>query len=172
MGKWTHKGRMSTWRSDDFPRPLPLRDSSVREDYDVLEGFHEITLSPTGWIHQQNNRKLRLDRDGTRTYIATEIGVNRYEEIIEPDLATAWTAYWEKTSDYWQAVRRAWEEVIQSRDRIALRDEVDGQKLFEIHFDRASNIEEAAESDTAADAAHAKETIKRFLEAPGECGYR
>lgn len=33
-----------------------------------------------------------------------------------------------------------------------LRDEVDGQKLFQMHFDRAAEIEKAEEINAAADA--------------------
>ena len=71
MGAWTHSGGLSTWRSDNCPRPLPRREFSVRKDYNVLEGFHEITLAPNGWIHVQNNRKLQLEPDGSRRYLVS-----------------------------------------------------------------------------------------------------
>lgn len=165
MGEWTHEGGLSTWRSDNAPRPLPRRESSVRKDYNILEGVHEITLSPLGWIHVQNNRKLDLGADGSRSYRGTEIGVNRYEEIIEPDLATAWQEYWAKTADYWKAVRQAWDTIQDEHERFKLMDEVEGERLFQVHFGRAAEIMEAEETDAKADAAHASETVKRFVEA-------
>jgi hypothetical protein len=163
MGGWTHVGGLSTWHSDNAPRPLPRREFSTRSDYNILEGTHEVTLAPTGWLHVQNNRKLRLDTDGTRTYVGTEIGVNRYEEITAPELAPAWKAAWQKSAPYWAAVRAAWAEVARDHKSFSIRDEVDGQKLFQIHFARAAAIEEAPATDAAADAAHAKETVRRFV---------
>jgi hypothetical protein len=163
MGAWSHVGGLSTWHSDNAPRPLPRREFSTRSDYNILEGTHDVTLSPTGWIHVQNNRKLRLDADGTQTYVGTEIGVNRYEEITAPELAPAWKASWEKSAPYWAAVRAAWAEVIGENKSFSLHDEADGEKLFELHFARAAAIEEADKPDAAADAAHAMETVRRFV---------
>lgn len=166
MGEWSHEGGLSTWRSDNAPRPLPRRESTVREDYNVLEGIHEFTLSPSGWIHVQHNRKLRLDADGTKTYVGTELGLNRYERISEPELSTAWDEYWQKTSDYWRAVREAWAEVMASRERFGLLEEAAGRRLFQIHFERAAEIAAAGETDAAADAAHAAETVRLFVREP------
>lgn len=163
MGTWTHVGGLSTWHSDNAPRPLPRREFSTRSDYNILEGTNDLTLSPTGWLHVQNNRKLRLDPDGTQTYLGTEIGVNRYEEITAPQLAPAWKANWQKSAPYWAAVRAAWADVIRENKSFTLLDEVEGQKLFEVHFARAASIEEADNTDAAADAAHAQETVRRFL---------
>lgn len=163
VGAWTHDGGLSTWRSDMTPRPLPRREFSVRDDYNILEGTHEITLAPTGWLHVQNNRKLRLAADGSKTYVGTELGVDRYEEITSPELKAAWQPSWEKTAAYWAAVRGAWDEVIATRKRFSLRDEVDGKKLFQEHFERAAQIETAEKPDPAADAEHARETVRKFL---------
>lgn len=164
MGEWSHDGGLSSWRSDDSPRPLPRRESTARGDYNVLEGTHEITLAPTGWIHVQHNRKLRLGADGGRTYVGTELGLNRYERISEPELGGPWRDYWQKIGDYWRAVRDAWAEV-RGRERFGMREEVDGQPLFQVHFARAAAIA-AGEADPEADAAHAAETVRRFVREP------
>ena len=88
IGAWTQTGGLSTLRSDICPRPLPCREFSVRnKKYNALVGTHEITLSPNGWTHVQNNRKFQLDPDGTRRYLRTEIGFSRYEEITAPVLS-------------------------------------------------------------------------------------
>ena len=163
MGAWTHAGGLSTWRSDNAPRPLPRREFSVRDDYNVLEGTHEITLAPNGWIHVQNNRKLQLEPDGRRRYLGTEIGFSRYEEITAPELAGPAGESWEKTGAYWQAVRDTWAKVISENESFTLRPEADGEKLFQIHFARAAEIEESDKSDPEADARHARETVGRFI---------
>lgn len=168
MGAWTHDGVLHSWQSDNCPRPLPRREFSVRKDYNVLEGFHEITITPNGWVHLQNNRKLQVDTDGKRTYLGAELGVNRYEEITKPELAPAFNAYWEKTNGYWKDVRDTWTNVLKENDRFALKDEdADGEKLFSAHFEYAGELadpERKEKADPEADLKHAKETITRFLE--------
>jgi hypothetical protein len=163
MGSWTHEGGMSTWHSDLTVRPLPRREFSTRSDYNILEGTHDITLAPTGWLHVQNNRKLRVAADGTKTYVGTELGVDRYEELSAPELAAPARKVWEKTAPYWAAVRAAWAEVIRANPAFSVRAEVDGEKLFMVHFARAAAIEAASDPDPAADAAHARETVQRFV---------
>ncbi len=164
MGEWSHDGGLSTWRSDNCPRPLPRREFSVREDYNVLEGSHEITLSPTGWLHVQNNRKLRLEADGKKTYVGMELGVSRYEEISAPALAPAWEQYFATTEGYWSAVRGKWAEVLEANERVTLLPEVDGKKLFELHFGHAAELEKKEmeiSPETSRD--HARRTIESFL---------
>ena len=57
IGKWMHTGNRSAWTGENSWRPLPRREHSVRDDYGVMEGFHRIVITPTGWIHEQNNWK-------------------------------------------------------------------------------------------------------------------
>ena len=163
VGEWTHEGGLSTWLSDNCPRPLPRREFSVRDDYNILEGHHQITIAPASWLHTQNNRKLRVDDDGSKTYVGLELGVDRYEAITEPELAAGFAASWEKTAPYWAEVRKVWAEVTASRDRFTLVPEDQGEKLWQRHFAKAAELEAADEPDHSGDAAHARETIEGFL---------
>lgn len=163
-GAWTHEGELSTWRSDDCPRPLPRREFSVRKDYNVLEGTHEITLTPTGWVHVQSNRKLQIGKDGSRQGLGKEIGVDRYEEITAPELAPAFTSYWEKTASYWKDVRDTWAGVLAERDQFTLQEAKEGRQLFAVHFEHAAKLE--AGGDGADNLKHAQETIGEFLVNP------
>ncbi len=164
LGAWDHTGGMSVWTSDPCPRPLPRREHTVRDDYNVLEGVHELTIVPNGWVHVQNNRKLRIDPHSSRLYVGQEIGVNRYEAISSPDLETAFRDYWDKTGGYWKAVRDTWAEVYRAHDRFTLRDPKDKAPLFTVHFAHAAKLEKQDEGDPAEDIRHARETIHGFLE--------
>ncbi len=158
-GTWTHEGGLSVWRSDNCPRPLPRRESTIRKDYNILEGFHEITITPNGWVHVQNNRKLQADKGGGRKYLGQELGVNRYEEITSPDLAAAFKGYWAKTGGYWKSVRETWAEILK-QDGFSMKASDQGQQLFMLHFDYAASIEKP---DPRADLKHARETVGRFV---------
>ena len=65
-GRWEHSDGLSTWISDETWRPLPRREFSVRKDYDVLVGTNRHTITPTGWVQEENNLKLALDDAGSR----------------------------------------------------------------------------------------------------------
>ena len=60
-GRWEHSDSFSTWISDETWRPLPRREFSVRKDYQVLVGTNRHTITPTGWVQEENNLKLALD---------------------------------------------------------------------------------------------------------------
>ena len=63
-GHWQHSDSFSTWISDETRRPLPRREWSVRKDYQVLVGTNRHTITPTGWLQEENNLKLALGENG------------------------------------------------------------------------------------------------------------
>ena len=123
IGSWQHKGNYSSWRSGETWRPLPRREFSVRSDYQVLIGTNKHTITPTGWVQEEDNLKVKLDSIGKLTpgtpIVAKEIGLARYEKIIEHD----WTPgndYWEKTGPFWKSVRTTWSELLQNHQTLQL----------------------------------------------------
>ncbi|MFT5128251.1 MAG: hypothetical protein ACI8W8_001860 [Rhodothermales bacterium] len=162
IGRWQHGDGLAIWHSEDCRRPLPRREFASRDDYNVLVGRHAITITPTGWVHEQHNRKLNHSGNA-QTYLAQEIGVNRYERISEPDLA-AGDASWETTAPYWAAVRATWADVQAKHARFKITAKVDGKKLYTRHFAFAAKLE-AGQVDQAAAVAHARETVARYVTA-------
>lgn len=164
-GRWTHDGNRSAWSGETSWRPLPRREFSVRQDYEVMEGQHRIVLTPTGWLHVQDNwKRVAGDASPDAAFIAHEYGLDRYERITAPSLAAA-DENWAKTGAYWAAVRAAWREVFAQHDRFELRAEVEGPRLFEEHFAYAERLAAGAPFVAADAARHARETIDRFLRA-------
>ena len=161
VGIWEHLDGKSTWRSKDAWRPVPRRERSVRKDYNILSGRHEITITPNGWVHLQNNRKLNIDGDNTEL-IAHEIGINRYEEIISPDLKAGDVSF-QKTEPYWAEVRQKWSEIFSTKETFSLKKTVDEKKLFFHHFEYAAKVEKDG-WDAKTGKQHARETIDKFLE--------
>jgi hypothetical protein len=108
FGRWRHDGEYSAWQSASTWRPLPRREYSKRQDYDVLLAVNRHAITPWGWVHEQDNTKWhRADTTG-RPYIAREVGVNEYRRITDFDFAPA-RAYFERTRGYWRAVRTQWQ---------------------------------------------------------------
>ena len=77
FGKWKHFSNSSIWTSNNTSRPLPRREKSIRDDYDLIKGTNIHTITPNGWVHEQNNSKVTL-KDFV---LAKEIGLARYQRI-------------------------------------------------------------------------------------------
>lgn len=142
-GRWQHSDSNSTWISDETWRPLPRREWSVRKDYQVLAGTNRHTITPTGWVQEENNLKLALDEQNkprqALPFIAREYGVARYERIREYDFG-AGREYFERTEPFWAEVRAAWREIGQRRGHFSLRAPVDQGQLFVPFFEYAEKL--------------------------------
>ncbi|MEM9742411.1 MAG: DUF6607 family protein [Pseudomonadota bacterium] len=160
IGRWQHSGGVSTWLSSETWRPLPRREFSVRDDYDVLIGTNRHTITPTGWVHEENNLKVVLNEDGTvDRAIAKETGFNRYERVEDYDWS-AGDAYWTRTAPFWQAVRSYWAAAYKANDRLRVTQRIDDKSLMFTLFQQA---EESAGTDPDAIAALVSETIAPFV---------
>jgi len=146
-GKWAHSENFSSWTSKETWRPLPRREFSTRDDYDVLVGINIQTITPTGWVHEQNNKKVVLNKN--HKVLAKEVGIARYERINDFD----WNAgieYWTDTKSFWKEVRDAWNKKLEDSAKFKLLKDVDGTVLFSKLFmmaDKYSNGEVAVLND-------------------------
>jgi hypothetical protein len=106
-GRWIHENGESSWQSGPTHRPLPRREYSKRDDYDYLTVTNRHTLTPNGWIHYQDNRKV-VDREGEETRVLCfEAGLNSYTRTESPEAAAA-LAWWNENGDFWDGVRDFW----------------------------------------------------------------
>jgi hypothetical protein len=145
IGRWEHTPSFSTWISGDTWRPLPRREWSVRDDYQVLIGTNRHTITPTGWIQEENNLKAAIGDaravDAAKPYLGREYGVARYERIKNADFAMA-DQYYERTKEFWQGVRQTWVDTFAKQGTVTLRGPVDKLGLFVPLFERADQIAE------------------------------
>jgi len=143
-GHWEHKPNFSSWQSQRTWRPLPRREHTVRSDYQVLEGYNRHTILPDGWVQEEENFKLKLNKAGKPVkdlpYLSKEIGINRYQRIADFDFS-AGDAYWEKTGEFWELVRQEWSTIARKNSSFKLREKVDGMELFMPLFEYAEAID-------------------------------
>jgi hypothetical protein len=165
-GRWEHFGNASTWQSSTTWRPLPRREFSVRKDYQVLVGTNRHTITPTGWIQQEDNLKVVLDERGrpirSDPVLASEVGLNRYERLAHFDDSAA-QRYRARTEPFWDDVRDAWREIIASHDRFTLRAAPDQGQLFAPLFEYADRLNDGEAFDPVAARAFARETVRGYL---------
>jgi hypothetical protein len=87
LGAWTHENGMSSWASSPAFQPRPQRDSARRDDYDVLLSVDRLTLTPSGFVHEQDNTKLLFS--GGPQALAREAGLGTYVRAARGDKSAA-----------------------------------------------------------------------------------
>lgn len=154
-GKWTQ----SVWEVSDAPRyqgagewintdgktfwenttdaPLPRREYSVRDDYNILRRTNRLILTNDGWAHDQNNQKI-IRKDGNDKLLVEEKGINTYKRVDDSQCASA-KAYWEKNKTFWTKVRQTWEDYTATHSTIELKTQVNGKALHDYLFDMAKD---------------------------------
>jgi len=165
-GRWRHGEGVSTWISDETWRPLPRREFSVRKDYQMLAGTNRHSITPGGWVQEENNVKLALAgyAPGGRRVLAREYGVARYERIRDYDFGPA-ERYFAATEPFWAEVRAAWREAAEA-GRFTLRAQPDQGGLFAAFFEYAGKLAAGAAFDRDAARAFIRSTLRERYLAP------
>ena len=160
IGHWTHDGGVVAWTSNPTWRPLPRREYSTRSDYQVLDVINRHLLTPTGWVHEQDNVKHVLKPDGSVQALAKETGLNTYTRTDDYDFSAGRT-YWERTAPFWQEVRAAWNaRLTNGAAQLALHETVDDDELFKRMFALA-NATSFESTKTQADVAELMQQFER-----------
>jgi hypothetical protein len=130
---WVHVDGTSYWKNTT-DAPLPRREHTKRDDYNVLKrrNIHEITKQ--GWIHEQDNDKIIRDDQGHDVLLAQEKGLDTYAKIDDSKCKLA-QQYWTKNKNIWEKVRTKWETVFNKNKDLLLQKTVDGKPLYEHLFD-------------------------------------
>ena len=155
-GKWTQ----TVWEVSDAPRyqghsqwvnldgkwiwqntvdaPLPRREYTARNDYNILRRTNRIILNEKGYVHDQDNEKIKRE-NGKDQLLVGEKGWNTYDRVDDGE-CKAGLAYWEKTKEYWTSVRYAWEDYLKTHDRVQLKQTIDGKVLHDHLFAQAKDF--------------------------------
>ena len=135
----------------------------MRKDYDVLVGTNRHTITPQGWVQEENNLKLALNQ---KRFLAREYGVARYERIRDYDFGPGET-YYKRTEPFWAEVRAAWRELEEGRGRFAMRAPVDQGQLFIPFFEYAQKLADGAAFEREDARAFVRRTLQeRYLNPP------
>lgn len=82
------------WQSK-MDAPLPRREYSKRSDYNVLNRFNRLYITDSGYLHEQDNKKIARHDNVNDTLIAEEKGYNIYKKV-EDSKCKAGIDWWEK----------------------------------------------------------------------------
>tara|TARA_B100000579_G_C22779920_1_gene828687 strand:- start:390 stop:1427 length:1038 start_codon:yes stop_codon:yes gene_type:complete len=163
FGYWHHRGNFSSWESKTW-RPLPRREYTKRSDYDVMVARNRHTITPTGWLHEQDNYKFVLG-DKEAPVIALEAGLNVYTKTTEVDFSEA-REYWAGTKEFWADVRAEWASIMDGTRTLKLKSEVDDKAMYLYIFGLAEDALDNS-GGREARAGQMKAVIESFLEVGG-----
>ena len=146
FGAWEHRHNLSSWESKAW-RPLPRREYTKRSDYHVLIATNRHTITPTGWVHEQDNYKLVLG-DEANPIIAREVGLNVYEKRADIDFSTVRT-YWAETKEFWAHVRNSWTGIMDGERTVRLAKKWEKKPLYRHMFGLAEQWRSEPDSKDA-----------------------
>ena len=139
LAEWSHENGVSQWTSPPSLRPLPRRDATKRDDYHAILAVNRHALTPTGWVHEQDNSKLVLM--GEPQIIAREIGVNTYTYKDDYPISEA-EKYWSATSAFWAGVRAEWTRIESEHAEFGLTIQGEPEALYNPILEIANRVAE------------------------------
>ena len=137
---WVHVDGRSFW-SSNADAPLPRREITKRQDYNVTLRRNHHEIFDWGWSHEQDNDKLVREADKKDVILAQEKGYNTYRKV-ENERCIAAQVFWEENKEMWALVRKQWNTIFSMRQNIQLKDKVEGKRLFQYLFALQSNAKE------------------------------
>ena len=129
---WVHVDGKNYWESTT-DAPLPRREYTTRSDYNVTVRTNRHEIISDGWVHDQDNKKVIRENGLEDIVIAEEKGVNFYKKLDDSKCQVA-QEWWLENKNYWQSVRKSWEEVYKNNQDLKLAKKVEGKQLYDILF--------------------------------------
>lgn len=150
---WIFADRKRTWENTT-DAPLPRREYSTRNDYQILRRTNRLIIEDWGWIHEQDNEKIVLSDSG-REVLVEEKGRNVYRRIEESQCSKA-RLQWESQRVFWNQVRSTWDELLRQPGAFTMQDQHGGKS-----YDEAlKELMKQTQSGTVID----KRTLKALLQ--------
>ncbi len=130
---WVHIDGKSYWENTT-DAPLPRREYTKRQDYDVTVRTNRHEITKNGWIHDQDNDKVIRKNGKEDMILAQEKGLNTYIKVENSKckLAQDW---WKENGKMWQLVRDNWNDVFSKNQDLELSLKVKDKRLYQYLFD-------------------------------------
>ncbi|WP_127846493.1 DUF6607 family protein [Psychroflexus aestuariivivens] len=125
---WVHYDGKHYWE-DEANSPLPRREYSKRDDYNLMKRGNRQEITQNGWIHEQDNKKIIKHDNGEEELLVMEKGYNTYEKVDDEKCKIA-QDWWKENQKYWSKVRKIWDEVYAEHAELQLKKSVEGRPLF------------------------------------------
>ena len=131
---WVHIDGKSFWENTSYA-PLPRREYTKRNDYNIMIRGNRHEIVNYGWIHDQDNKKvIRDNKQNTEFEIAAEKGFNKYAKVDDSKCKEA-ADWWNENSKKWAFVREKWNSIYSKNKTLSLEKSIDKKPLYSYLFD-------------------------------------
>ena len=145
---WVHVDGKDYW-VNTTDAPLPRREHTKRNDYNVLKRRNIHSITKTGWNHEQDNDKIIRDNNGKDVVLAQEKGLDIYTKVDDSKCQAA-QKWWSENKALWKNVRSKWDIVFAQNKDLNLQEKVEKKTLFS-HLFKLKPDATKAESDAIID---------------------
>jgi hypothetical protein len=125
---WVHVDGKSYWENTIYA-PLPRREYSKRNDYNIMLRTNRHEITDSGWVHDQDNKKI-LKKEDEEIVLAEEKGLSPYKRVSSKKCAKA-LEWWANNEEKWSSIRNEWETVYEKKQSLTLNSYVSGKRLYE-----------------------------------------
>ncbi|MFL2599308.1 MAG: DUF6607 family protein [Flavobacteriaceae bacterium] len=132
-GSWVHVDGKSYWENTT-PAPLPRREYTIRSDYNLTMRGNRHEITKYGWLHDQDNSKIKRVMGKDDLIIAKEKGYNTYKKVNDNRCSVA-KKWWIDNSRKWAIVRSKWEQIFNKKVDLYLKPKIDNRALYIYLFD-------------------------------------
>lgn len=157
--KWVTNNGKTYWENTAYA-PLPRREYTTRDDYNIMKRTNRIVPANDGWVHEQDNDKIIRSSTGD-SLLVQEKGLNIYKKIDDGKCAAA-LKNWEESKDFWVVVRNEWQRYVDKQAVIVVKQTVDDEKLYEHLYVVEADWKEGKINDKQL-AKTVKELFKKFV---------
>jgi len=129
---WVHVDGKHFWENKT-DAPLPRREYSKRDDYNILVRGNRVQLTNYGWLHEQDNDKVIRAKGEKDELLVQEKGYNIYKKVDDKKCKIA-QEWWKKNNKVWKKVTKEWDKVFAENTQVKLKTKVDEKRLYEYLF--------------------------------------
>ena len=131
-GSWNYVDGKTYWENTT-DAPLPRREYTTRNDYNVTVRGNRHEIVKEGWIHDQNNKKV-VRSDGKKDIVlAEEKGFNSYTKVDDSKCKTA-IEWWKDNDIVWAKVRKEWDTTFAKNKTLQLKGYKKDSSLYELLY--------------------------------------
>ena len=157
---WIHADGRHYWESK-VDAPLPRREYTKRDDYNVMNRTNHHEIMPYGHLHEQDNLKVVRSEAGDQT-IAMEKGMNTYRKVDDSRCKAA-QEWWAKNDKFWKEVRSVWDEVFSRNKDLKLQAKVDDRRLYQYLFKLGKEVGKSDEFNASETRQKIKSIVEKFV---------
>jgi len=128
LSAWIENDGKTYWEST-ADAPLPRREYTVRNDYQIMRRHNRIALTADGYVHEQDNDKI-IKNAAVESVLVQEKGFNTYYRVEDKECANA-VKWWQENEPFWVMVRKDWQNIVAANETLTVKATIDEKPLNE-----------------------------------------